>query len=68
MQWMGGGGVLSFIDHEVYKPGSCRNNLVRRNALVHRQEMGRLEFYRYSKTCLKRPLKNRKNKGLKDKW
>ena len=22
----------------------------------------------YSKTCLKRPLKNRQNKGLKDKW
>ena len=22
----------------------------------------------YSKTCLKRPLKNRPNKGLKDKW
>ena len=23
---------------------------------------------KYSKTCLKRPLKNRQNKGLKDKW
>ena len=23
---------------------------------------------RYSKTCLKRPLKNRQNKCLKDKW
>ena len=22
----------------------------------------------YSKTCLKRPLKNGQNKGLKDKW
>ena len=22
----------------------------------------------YSKTCLKRPLKNRQNKGLEDKW
>ena len=22
----------------------------------------------YSKTCLKRPLKNRQNKGIKDKW
>ena len=22
----------------------------------------------YSKTCLKRPLKNRQNKSLKDKW
>ena len=22
----------------------------------------------YSKTCRKRPLKNRQNKGLKDKW
>ena len=22
----------------------------------------------YSKTCLKLPLKNRQNKGLKDKW
>ena len=22
----------------------------------------------YSKTCLKRPLKNRQNKGLKHKW
>ena len=22
----------------------------------------------YSKTCVKRPLKNRQNKGLKDKW
>ena len=23
---------------------------------------------RYSKTCLKQPLKNRQNKSLKDKW
>ena len=23
---------------------------------------------RYSKTCVKRPLKNRQNKGLTDKW
>ena len=22
----------------------------------------------YSKTCIKRPLKNRQNKGLNDKW
>ena len=25
-------------------------------------------LYMYSKTCLKRPLKNSQNKGLKDKW
>ena len=25
-------------------------------------------FETYSKTCLKRPLKNRQNIGLKDKW
>ena len=25
-------------------------------------------FERLVKTCLKRPLKNRQNKGLKDKW
>ena len=25
-------------------------------------------FLRYSKTCLKRPIKNRHNKGLEDKW
>ena len=25
-------------------------------------------FYSLSKTCLKRPLKNRQNKDLKDKW
>ena len=24
--------------------------------------------FKYSKTCLKQPLKNRQNKGLKDKW
>ena len=28
-------------------------------------EMGILT---YSKTCLKQPLKNKQNKGLKDKW
>ena len=27
-----------------------------------------LRYYIYSKTCLKWPLKNRQNKGLKDKW
>ena len=27
-----------------------------------------LLYSRYSKTCLKRPLKNRQNKCLKDKW
>ena len=26
------------------------------------------DFHIYNKTCLKRPLKNRQNKGLKDKW
>ena len=25
-------------------------------------------FYMYSETCLKRPLKNRQNKGLKAMW
>ena len=25
-------------------------------------------FPKYSRTCLKPPLKNRQNKGLKDKW
>ena len=25
-------------------------------------------FYNYSKTSLKRPLKNRQSKGRKDKW
>ena len=27
-----------------------------------------LRGFQYSKTCLKRPLKNRQNKDLKDKW
>ena len=32
------------------------------------QPSGTLINYMYSKTCLKQPLKNRQNKGLKDKW
>ena len=27
-----------------------------------------MRFWYYSKTCFIRPLKNRQNKGLKDKW
>ena len=27
-----------------------------------------LDIITYSKTCLKRPLENRQNKGLRDKW
>ena len=30
--------------------------------------VGIIDCWHYSKTCLKRPLKNRQNKGLKDKW
>ena len=28
----------------------------------------KFNFEEFCKTCLKRPLKNRQNKGLKDKW
>ena len=35
---------------------------------VSLQRKRQIELNNYSKTCLKRPLKNRQNKGLNDKW
>ena len=30
--------------------------------------ISKMEIYSYSKTCVKRPLKNRQNKGLYNNW
>ena len=45
-------------------------NLVSPRCISNKQIFGKInkifEFLLYSKTCLEGPLKNRKNKGLKD--
>ena len=40
---------------------------VKQNVLNMKSRLGMIEC-KYSKTYLKQPLKNRQNKGLKDKW
>ena len=44
----------------------CQNVLAR--TLVQSKGSYRLGTCKYSKTCLKRPLKNGQSEGLKDKW
>ena len=45
----------------------CHNYSVNYNPFLKRK-LNLLVFFIYSKPCLKRPLKNRQNKGRKDKW
>ena len=42
------------------------NRVLWHSSIAENEEVIRWPLY--SKTCLKRPLKNRRNKGLKDKW
>ena len=38
------------------------------NMEFHSSDNGVKQLCTHSKTCVKRPLKNRQNKGLNDKW